>query len=52
VISIIYYLVVTPIALASRIFYDPLSRRRGRQAATYWSTPKAPKAEAPGTRLP
>jgi hypothetical protein len=33
---IIYFLVATLFGLASRLIHDPLSRRRGRRAATYW----------------
>lgn len=33
---IIYFLVVTPIGLASRFLLDPLTRRRRQRAKTYW----------------
>jgi hypothetical protein len=37
VLVTIYYLVVTPIGLVLRVFgYDPLGRRRARQASSYW----------------
>jgi hypothetical protein len=35
-LSIVYFVVVTPIGLASRLIHDPLSRRRDRRATTYW----------------
>ncbi len=37
-LSIIYFLVATPFGLVSRLIHDPLSRRRNRQASTYWTT--------------
>ncbi|MER5768951.1 hypothetical protein [Streptomyces sp. NPDC001985] len=38
---ILYYLVVTPAGLLSRLVRDPLTRRWNRSAETYWtvSTP-------------
>lgn len=46
--AIIYFLVVTPIALLMRIVgRDPLSRRFDPQAKTYWTTrPTAPRDPA------
>jgi hypothetical protein len=34
---IVYFLVVTPVGLVSRLVHDPLSRRRSRRATTYWT---------------
>jgi hypothetical protein len=31
-----YFLVITPLGLASRLIHDPLTRRRNRRATTYW----------------
>jgi hypothetical protein len=36
---IVYFLVATPLGLASRLIHDPLSRRRNRRAVTYWTVP-------------
>jgi hypothetical protein len=36
-LSVIYFLVVTPVGWASRLIHDPLSRRRDRRARSYWS---------------
>jgi hypothetical protein len=33
---IIYFVIVTPLGLVSRLVHDPLSRRRNRRATTYW----------------
>lgn len=35
-LAAIYYLVVTPIGLVSRLIHDPLSRRWNRGAQSYW----------------
>jgi len=47
---IIYFLVVTPFGLASRLIHDPMSRRRNRQATTYW-TASADRRDLPGQEL-
>jgi hypothetical protein len=37
ILAVVYYLVLTPIGLAMRLFaYDPMHRRLDREAATYW----------------
>lgn len=36
---LVYFLVVTPVGMASRLFHDPLTRRRRRRANTYWVEP-------------
>lgn len=36
-LSVIYFVVATPISLVSRLIHDPLSRRRDRRATTYWT---------------
>ena len=37
ILAIVYYAVLTPIALLLRLFkYDPLTRRMDRGASTYW----------------
>jgi hypothetical protein len=33
---LLYYLVLTPIGLVSRVVRDPLARRWSRHAASYW----------------
>ena len=33
----LYYVVITPIGLLVRVFYDPLERAFDRTAASYWS---------------
>ncbi|MFE0174458.1 hypothetical protein ACFWZ2_19255 [Streptomyces sp. NPDC059002] len=33
---IVYYVIATPLGLASRFLHDPLTRRRRRRARTYW----------------
>jgi hypothetical protein len=40
-LSAVYFLVFTPIGLLVRLFYDPMSRRFERPAASYW-TPHQP----------
>jgi hypothetical protein len=35
-LAAVYYLVVTPIGLVSRLIHDPLSRRWNRDAQSYW----------------
>jgi hypothetical protein len=35
-LAMTYFLVLTPIGLARRLFGDPLQRRFNRQAASYW----------------
>jgi hypothetical protein len=35
-LSIVYFVVVTPIGLVTRLVRDPLARRRNRRATTYW----------------
>ena len=44
VLAVVYYLVLTPIGLATRVFrYDPMKRRFDRSAASYWlERPKDP----------
>ncbi len=38
IVAVIYYLLVTPIGLVVRaVGYDPMSRRRGRRADSYWA---------------
>jgi hypothetical protein len=41
-LSVIYYLVVTPLGLATRFIHDPLSRRPSKRAATYWTSTGLP----------
>ena len=41
-LSVIYYLVVTPLGLATRFIHDPLSRRPSKRAASYWSSTGLP----------
>ena len=37
VLALVYYLVVTPIGLLTRLFgYDPMERKFDREAASYW----------------
>ncbi|MFJ8648554.1 hypothetical protein ACIRNI_20845 [Streptomyces sp. NPDC093546] len=36
---LVYYLVVTPFGLLSRLVNDPLARRWERRADTYWNPP-------------
>ncbi len=47
ILAIVYFVVVTPIGLFMRLIgHDPLSRRRSREATTYWSErPPAAKSE-------
>jgi hypothetical protein len=44
VLAVTYFLILTPIGLARRMFGDPLERRFDRTAATYW-TPAKPRAD-------
>ncbi len=37
-LAVVYYLVITPIGLISRLIYDPLTRRM-RNADSYWVPP-------------
>lgn len=34
-LALVYYLVVTPVGVVSRIVHDPLRRRLDRRASTY-----------------
>jgi hypothetical protein len=37
IVAVIYYLLVTPIGLMTRLFgYDPMARRLDRRARSYW----------------
>ena len=36
-LTVVYFVVVTPIGLVSRLIRDPLARRRNRRATTYWT---------------
>ena len=37
VLAVVYYLVLTPVGLLTRVFgYDPMKRRFDREAASYW----------------
>jgi len=39
ILAVVYYLVLTPIGLVSRLTgYDPMHRRFDRSAKTYWTT--------------
>jgi hypothetical protein len=38
---LLYFLVVTPIGLVSRVTYDPLHRRWRRRATSYWVVPSS-----------
>lgn len=49
-LSVIYFLIVTPFGLASRLIHDPLSRRRDPRATTYW-TASADRRDLPGKEL-
>jgi len=43
ILAVVYYLVLTPIGLVSRLTgYDPMQRRFDRSAKTYW-TPREPE---------
>ncbi len=43
-LSLAYYLALTPIGLTMRLFrYDPLARRFDRSAHSYWAPRQAPK---------
>lgn len=35
-LSVFYFLIVVPVALAVRAFHDPLARRLDPGASTYW----------------
>ncbi|MCW2502789.1 MAG: hypothetical protein JWO79_1073 [Actinomycetia bacterium] len=35
-LALVYYLLVTPIGLVSRLVRDPLRRRKDPRAASYW----------------
>lgn len=37
-LAIVYYLLITPIGLISRLIYDPLARKM-RNAGSYWVPP-------------
>lgn len=43
-LAVVYYLVVTPIGLLSRVVRDPLARGWHRKAESYWSAPTPPLA--------
>ena len=36
ILTVLFYLVVTPIALVMRLFRDPLDRRLAAEATSYW----------------
>ena len=45
ILAVVYYLVLTPIGLVSRLTgYDPMQRRFDRNAQTYW-TPREPEED-------
>jgi hypothetical protein len=46
ILTVLFYLVVTPIALVMRIFRDPLDRRLAADATTYWHR-RAPRPDNP-----
>ncbi|MEU8922565.1 hypothetical protein AB0D10_16755 [Kitasatospora sp. NPDC048545] len=46
-LTVVYFLIATPLGLASRLLHDPLSRRRKRRAATYWTAPTAEPRDRP-----
>jgi Saxitoxin biosynthesis operon protein SxtJ len=36
ILAIMYFGIITPVALVVRLFYDPMARRFDRQASSYW----------------
>ncbi len=36
ILTLLFYVVVTPVALVMRLFRDPLERRLDRDSASYW----------------
>lgn len=40
VLTLVYYLIVTPLGLVLRLLRDPLARRLDRRAGTYWVAPE------------
>jgi hypothetical protein len=48
-LAVVYYLVVTPVGLLSRLIRDPLRRRPDRKASTYWVFTAAQKVVTGGS---
>ena len=48
ILTVLFYVVLTPIALVMRLFRDPLDRRRSAEAPSYWHrrTPRPDGAAA------
>jgi Saxitoxin biosynthesis operon protein SxtJ len=37
ILALMYFVIITPVALVVRLFYDPLTRRFDREASSYWT---------------
>lgn len=36
ILALMYFLIITPVALVARLFYDPMARTFDRRASSYW----------------
>ena len=37
ILAIMYFVIITPVAMVVRLFYDPMARKFDRQGSSYWA---------------
>jgi hypothetical protein len=42
ILGIMYFVIITPVAMVVRLFYDPMARTFDRRASSYWLVRSAP----------